>query len=205
MNHNSYMRNSGGVSIYISDDLVGHFERKDLSKSSNHFECIFIEIPIFNNLKNVIVGNIYHRPNSSGVEFVKELSDILTTICKENKKIYLIGDFNLDLLKYNDSLIVRNFVDLLHSNGLLSLINKPTRVTNSTATLIDHLWSSDYQNLTGSCILYSFITDHFPTCVCFKVNENNQNLDDNDFIELKYRKFSEQIINAFRLELSEIN
>ena len=47
MNHNSYMRNSGGVSIYISDDLVGHFERKDLSKSSNHFECIFIEIPIF--------------------------------------------------------------------------------------------------------------------------------------------------------------
>ena len=127
MNHNSYMRNSGGVSIYISDDLVGHFERKDLSKSNNHIECIFIEIPIFNNLKNVIVGNIYHRPNSSGVEFVKELSDILTTICKENKKIYLIGDFNLDLLKYNDSLIVRNFVDLLHSNGLLTLINKPNQ------------------------------------------------------------------------------
>ena len=204
MYHNSHMRNSGGVSMYISNDFLGHFERKDLRKSNKHIECIFVEIPIVNQSKNIIVGNIYHRPNSSGIDFIKEFTDILNEIVKENKKIYLIGDFNLDLLKYNESLIVRNFVDLLHGCGLLSLINKPTRVTNSTATLIDHVWSNDYQNLNNSCILYSFITDHFPTYATFEINDN-RNLDNNGYIELKYKKHSEQYINIFKSNLKEVN
>ena len=85
---NCNKRNSGGISLYISETFVNHFERIELRRKNNHIECMFIEIPILNQPKNIIVGSIYHRPNSSGVEFVKAMSDILTIIGRENKKIY---------------------------------------------------------------------------------------------------------------------
>ena len=61
-------------------------------------ENIFIEIEsqCLNTSKNVIIGLIYKVPDSNTHLFNKGLSDILQ---KKNKFIYLMGDYNLDLLK----------------------------------------------------------------------------------------------------------
>ena len=202
---NCFKRNSGGVSMYVSQEYSNHFERVDLRKTSNHIECLFVEIPIERQSKNILVGVIYHRPNSSEVEFLRDLSDILLTISRENKVIYLTGDFNLNLLKYDCNVTVRNFVDLLHGYNLLSLVNKPTRVTDTTVSIIDHIWSSSYQSLTKSFILYSSITDHFPICSCFKINKNNEENNKTNFIEVKYRKYSEAKIDDFKKDICEVD
>jgi hypothetical protein len=57
-------------------------------------ESTFIEI-IASTGKNIIVGVIYNKYNT----FEIEMNGNLNNIDKENKICYLIGDFNIDLLK----------------------------------------------------------------------------------------------------------
>ena len=69
--------------------------------NQDFIENIFIEIESrpLNTTKNVIIGLIYRVPDSNADLFNKELLDILQKITKENKFIYIMGGYNLDLLK----------------------------------------------------------------------------------------------------------
>ena len=78
----------------------------------------------------------------------------------ENKDIYLMGDFNLNLLNYDNDARVKNFVDLLNSCGLFSLITKPTRISQSSATLIDNIFVNSIHNDFDAGVLCSDISDH---------------------------------------------
>ena len=68
-------------------------------------------------------------------------SEIAKRIIQKN---FLLGDFNIDLLKYEISDSVNNFIDTLSSNFLLPLIFLPTRISK-TSTLIDN----NFSNLTS--------------------------------------------------------
>ena len=48
-------------------------------------------------------------------------------------------DHNLDLVKYNIHPLTNDFLELNLEKQLLPTITKPTRVTRSTATLIDNV------------------------------------------------------------------
>ena len=48
-----------------------------------------------------------------------------------------MGDYNIDLLKYEHNCDTRMFLDMMYSHGLYTLINKPTRITQFTATVIE--------------------------------------------------------------------
>ena len=74
-----------------------------------------------------------------------------------------MGDFNIDLLKYEYSNYSNNFCNQLSSSGYMPLITKPTRNTKSTATLIDNIFTNN-ANKTGhqSGILLNDISDHLP-------------------------------------------
>ena len=52
----------------------------------------------------------------------------------------------------------------MFSNSFIQLINKPTRVTHSTVTIIDNIFTNEYENdnkyMTG--ILTTDISDHYP-------------------------------------------
>ena len=75
-----------------------------------------------------------------------------------------IGDFDLDLLKYQKHNYNNDFLDTMFSHCFIPLINRPTRITSHTATLIDNIFvnnPSDIQQLTNG-ILFSDIFDHLP-------------------------------------------
>ena len=93
-------KKGGGVLLYARDSIQYKI-RPDLHMEQDFIENIFIEIEsqCLNTTKNVIIGLIYRVPDSNIDLFNKELSDILQKITKENKFIYLMGDYNLDLLK----------------------------------------------------------------------------------------------------------
>ena len=87
---------------------------------------------------------------------------------KENPKIIIIGlDHNLDLLKSMQHSLTNNFVQSNLDFGLIPTITRPTRITQSTKTLIDNIIVS--QNLCRSfvsSVLINDISDHLPTaCV----------------------------------------
>ena len=60
----------------------------------------------------------------------------------KKQKYFLVGDFNVDLLKYNLATPQTNFLNILNSVGCNAFIDKPTRVTSGTASCIDHVYSN---------------------------------------------------------------
>ena len=86
------------------------------------------------------MGIIYRPPNSKYDEFEKALREILSKVDRENKPCYLMGDFNIDLLKYENCSFANRFFNQLTSSAFLPLITKPTRLTEHTATLIDNIF-----------------------------------------------------------------
>ena len=70
------------------------------------------------------------------------LSNVIEKLSLENKKIVLLGEFNVDLLNYDSNQDVSDFLDTMHSNLLLSHITSPTRITAKSSTLIDNIFSN---------------------------------------------------------------
>ena len=61
------------------------------------------------------------------------LSDLTETLSSHNKKIVLIGDFNVDLLNYDSNNDVSNFLDTMHSNLLLPHITSSTWIPTKSS------------------------------------------------------------------------
>ena len=93
------------------------------------------------------------------------LNPLLDKISKENKSIFLLGDFNVDLLKDDHHLATNEFLDSLSSHMLLPHIIQPTRVTCNSKTLIDNIYSNILGSDPVSRNLTTTISDHLPPFV----------------------------------------
>ena len=84
---------------------------------------------------------------------------------ESSKRIFFLGDFNIDLLKYEISDSINNFIDTLGSNFLLPLIFLPTRISK-ISTLIDNIFSNltSLQETELSNVTSTF-SDYLPQCI----------------------------------------
>ena len=87
---------------------------------------------------------------------------LLENISKEQKSIFLLGDFNVNLLNYNEHNQTNKFIDYCPSNSFVPLILQPTRITSHSNTLIDNIFSNviDPDIISGN--LTATISDHLP-------------------------------------------
>ena len=87
--------------------------------------------------------HIYKYPTLQINDFKSDfISPLLLKLQKESsKRIFLLGDFNIDLLKYDLSGSINNFIDTLNSNFLLPHIRLPA-IISKTFTLIDNIFSN---------------------------------------------------------------
>ena len=134
----------GGSLIYVSNHLNTK-PRKDLEKilyKSELLESSFFEI-IIPNKKNIIVGNIYRHPSMNLDEYLEDyLTPFLNKLSKENKRKFIMGDFNVDLMKIDDDNLTAKYFDLMTSHLFVPHIIHPTRITSTTRTLIDNIFSN---------------------------------------------------------------
>ena len=108
----------GGTLLYISNRL-SYKPRLDLNiLNENQVESTFIEI-INTKKANIVVGYIYKHPNMDVLEFNNHLNQMLEKVSKEQKQIFLLGDFNINLLNYNVHLPTNDFLDSLASNCII--------------------------------------------------------------------------------------
>ena len=77
------------------------------------------------------------------------------------KKCIFAGDFNVDLVKYGENKIVEDFYDELSSYGFRPLILQPTRVTSTSLSLIDNIFTNDIVSQSSGGNLTTSISDHF--------------------------------------------
>ena len=67
------------------------------------------------------------------------LNELLHKLSSENKSVILLGEFNVDLIKYDNHHLSNEFVDSLSSHLFLPHVTEPTRIRDSSKTLIDHI------------------------------------------------------------------
>ena len=109
------------------------------------------------------MGCIYRHPSMDLTEFNEiYLSDLLEKLTKENKTVFLLGDFNINLINYNSHNPTSNFVDSLASNSFIPYILQPTRVTTHSKTLIDNIFTNLISDDVISGNITSTISDHLP-------------------------------------------
>ena len=70
-----------------------------------------------------------------------------------------MGDFNINLLKNDIRNIKDNFTNMFHSYNYFPLINTPTRVTETSSTLIDNIFSNHLTDHTNG-VICSDLSDH---------------------------------------------
>ena len=59
---------------------------------------------------------------------------------------------NINFLKFNEHTQTEEFLHMLYANNILPIITKPTRPTDHTATLIDHIYTNCLQNFTAGIL-----------------------------------------------------
>ena len=79
---------------------------------------------------------------------------------------YTLGDVNLDINKFNCSTLAQNYLDGLISKDFFPLITQPIRVTDTSASIIDHIITNDLSHkLIPGIIRTDDLCDHFMTYV----------------------------------------
>ena len=97
---------SAGVTLLYIANHLSYIPRQDLNiYEKNELESTFIEI--MNPRKSNLVGSIYKHPSMDLTDFNSNyLSNLLEKVSKEQKSIFLLGNFNiiLQLLSLTTSL-----------------------------------------------------------------------------------------------------
>ena len=193
----------GGIGIYIHERHRFNIIN-DLSLfEDNLFESLTIKIDT-DQKKSFNISCVY-RPNTpiQGMStndqldyFIDKMSNLQATMSSYRGDSFIIGDFNLDLLKFETHIKTNEFIENSLTNGFLPLITKPTRVTHASCTLIDNILSNTCNNTLESGVILNSISDHFPifhvTCQTQK-KEKPKSFISRDITTEKINQFNEML------------
>ena len=175
--YNSYIATTGttsksGVGLYINNDLISQ-HRNDLDfkayTNTEEFESTWIEIHNNTHNPNTIAGVIYRHPSETDEGFRDALKQLFKKLKKEKKKnIIISGDFNYDLLKYENDIKVSRFLNLMLENNFNLTIREPTRIVDTNKpSLLDNIFINKINEPTSGNILEKISYDHLPNFIIF--------------------------------------
>ena len=183
-------KKSGGGLILYSKQSLDLKRRHDLECSN--LESLWAEVTLPHS-KPFLICTTYRPPNA-GSEWIdlfeKEVSVAQTT----GYEFLLMGDFNIDMKSCSNN----KWLSLIQLFDMSQLIIEPTRITESTSSIIDHAYTSDFNNITESFVSSYSISDHFPICFTRKVNAKIPKV---DHTKTSYRCFKSFDEKAFLEDL----
>ena len=125
-------------------------------------ESIWLQIWNHNSTKTILIGSIYRHPTEDSNKLLDDLSDCMEKLADEKKMFYIIGHINIDIYRTNqNSPQADRYMQVITSNKAFSLITKPTRVTDKTATVIDHIITNDTAHSILPRVIRTSLTDHY--------------------------------------------
>jgi len=103
---------------------------------------------------------------------------------------FIVGDINIDLAKLNSHTPTSNYlVNLLCYNALPIIMSMHTRITEQSATIIDHIYylpgrssGSDLNVQSGN--FWNDLTDHLPNFCLITSKDTKQQNEDRPFIRI---------------------
>ncbi len=150
---NSY---GGGVLMYIRE-TIPFSERNDLlTACSLEILCVEISRPC----SKPFLVSTWYRPPGSVTRLFDDFETFLRRCDLENKELLLMGDLNCDVSKSPPDAHTRRLLFLSCIYQFEQLINEPTRVTRTSATLIDLIFTNKKENIIKSGVIHLGISDH---------------------------------------------
>ena len=146
---------SGGVALFIDEK---HNYRVLEKTSTEAFQALWIEISLVK--KNNIICGIIYRQHNSPKRFQQYFDESIEKYTASDKEICILGDFNIDLLKVQNSNYSQDFLVSLQSCYLIPTVDKPTRVRSTSATLIDNIFVNIPEMVLVSGNIISDISEH---------------------------------------------
>ena len=146
--------------MFIHNTLIYNI-KADLSINNDNIEAVYMEI-VNKNSKNILINTQYMQPAGIYSEFEKYLKDFTNKAKSNQKDLYIVEDLNLNLLDHSTNSKVKDYLNIVFQNLLIPMIDKPTRVSKSNATIINHILTNSFLNtycFTG--IIKTDISDHF--------------------------------------------
>jgi hypothetical protein len=136
----------GGVLFYVLEKSTLECE---IYQIDTELEQISLKLKFFRS-KCFYISCVYRRPTDSS--FIENYKTFLLKFV--NNEHLIFGDFNYDLKKEEND-FWREINELL---GYKQLINDTTRLTSTSATLIDHIFTNKTENTTRlQCFCAIFI------------------------------------------------
>ena len=78
-------------------------------KKTSFFDGEILSIEITNQTKNIILSSVDSSPDSILKDFKSSLKLIFDNIRRNNKNLYLVGDFNINVRDYENNVKVKDF------------------------------------------------------------------------------------------------
>ena len=131
-----------GLIIYVKS--VYQVKQLNLRNSSVLWESLFLEVTLADS-KKIVIGDIYRAPKEEVnviTNFIVELSHILTLLNRIKLPVYLCGDYNINLLKMHEKNLYEEFFEAILVHSYFPNITLPTRLTDTSNTLIDNVFSN---------------------------------------------------------------
>ncbi len=137
-----YKGHGGGACVYVKDNLTSKVITCDLVRP-NGIKDVWISVQC-RKLPSIIIGSVYRHPKAPQETF-NYVCETLRNMCLKNKRLYMLGDLNDDLLSNSNKLNT-----IMSMNKLQQIIDKPTHITTQSATLLDII-ITNRQDTTLSC------------------------------------------------------
>ena len=188
-------KSGGGVSIFVHNNLYS-CAIPDVTFCNDSLESCGARIKIGNNHKFINIIGIYRPPSGNRSNFCEILSNNILSKFSPQQQVCISGDMNLNLLNMNDP-SVQEYSDLLQSKSFLPHITRPTRITDHSETLLDHIWTNILSE-SKSGVISTGITDHCCTFICLYHMGKRQSV-----VHLKFRDTSERSLNNFHSKLHD--
>jgi len=190
-------KHGGGVMTYVHKNIEKYKINSAFNLLDEYNHCLATEITI-NNITSLIL-NVYRSPASNNINFLPLLEEKINKL--GNKQCYILGDFNYNLINLSNHEPTEEYFDMLTQHSFKPLITKPTRITNNSQTLIDHIWTNQISSdtKTSSHILITDITDHLP---CFTATFNEQ-MSTKGYRYIKKRQINDDSRESFKKHLTE--
>ena len=120
--------------------------------------------------------------------------------------MFLLGDFNVDLMHYNEHKPTNEFLDSLASNSYLPYIIQPSRHTSHSRTLVDNIFSIVISRNIICGNITATISDHLPEFLVSPNTFANPPSNKSNAFERDWSKFDQEnfILNYFAIDWSKL-
>ena len=170
-----------GVCLYVKNSL-NYSKLDSLSLCTDHIETLFIKITSFQD--SVTLGVVYRPPSGSIDQFNEAYEKILSNLMNTNS--YILGDFNINLLK-NPSVAEDRFQEIIFNSGFVPTISIPThQMPHCERTCIDNIHTNVVDKSLQSGVISNKISHHHPIFTAIKVSSTRPQNPSSDKITIHY-------------------